>query len=92
MTIQEANKRFDALSQFPPDTQQVLIAEGRAFLTHKYRDDGNLYSGSLVTYFGNDFDEAERIAEARNQGETVEGCIVDIIRCDVPATTEINLN
>jgi len=56
MTIQVANKSFDALMQFPPDTQQVLIAEGRAFLTHQYRSDGYLYSGSLITYLPNDFD------------------------------------
>lgn len=33
MNFIEANKKFDAIEQFKPDMQNVLLAEGRVFIT-----------------------------------------------------------
>lgn len=91
MTIREANQQLDALRALPGNVQEVIIAEGRAFLTHMTRN-RVLYAGILITTKGRDFDQADQVAEERGWGETVQGCIEAIISSDMPAAPEINLN
>lgn len=76
--IDHANTKFQALDTLPAMAQQVLIAERRVFMT-EIRRNGVRFSGTLIAK-PKDWNDARRIAYERGLGETVEGCIEDIIR------------
>lgn len=85
-----ANLRFQALDSLPADLQQVLIAEGRVFMTYAYFSD-NLFSGTIITRKPHDWDEAWSLANQRGWDESVEGNVVSIGRNYKPLPA-INLN
>lgn len=88
--IDRANTNFQALDTLPGNVQQVLIAERRVFMTEMYRD-GIRFSGTLIAK-ANDWTDARRIAYERGLGETVEGCIEEIIRGVAPKKLTFSVN
>lgn len=74
-----ANLKFQALDTLPGDVQQVLIAEGRVFMTYALFDD-KLFTGTIITRKPGDWQEAWQLAYQRGFDETVEGNIVSIGR------------
>ncbi|MGI9161031.1 MAG: hypothetical protein ACR2K1_14895 [Saprospiraceae bacterium] len=89
--IDSANEHLQALDRLPGNVRQVLIAEGRVFLTKIARYGGITFSGTLIAK-ANDWNDARRIAYERGMGETVEGCVQEIIPIDKPAKAKYSDN
>lgn len=89
------NKIFDAATALTETEYQIMIVEGRIFVTtarfigavaskligeqYDYAEEERLYGGSLIVKTPHSWAEAEIIAKARGWNEKVDGVLCDEI-------------